>query len=578
VKIIKDKSFKLLIDKMAMKRILYTILFSFLISASYSQGIAYGVSKSGNVNIVKEIQKPPYLEIVPGSVSLMDENENKIIDAGEKAMIYFQLRNTGSGPGLNLSVVMSDENEIQGVYYNSKTNIGQLNPGEERQIKVPVAAGRNLHSGRVLFKIYVAEVNGFDSDPVEIEIETKAFEPPRVKVVDYKVTSENSSTLQRRRPFDIQALIQNVGKGTAKNVKINLSIPENVYCLTGNENQMVARLDPGDEFLANYTFVTNNHYSSSTIPIKINLSEAYGKYAESKTIILTMNQKVSSDKMIVAGINKPEVNIKIASLTSDVDKNIPEVRYKNPNRMALIIGNEDYSNTVNSEINVSFAKNDAEVFRKYAVNVLGVKEENVHLLLDATAGQMRREIDLVTAILKKLGNKGELIFYYAGHGFPDEVTKTPLLIPVDVDATNLESAIKLVDVYKKFGETNASRITVFLDACFSGGGRNQGLLAARAVSVKPKKETLAGNMVVFSASSGQQVSMAYKEKQHGMFTYFLLYKLQQTKGNVSYGEMADYLRQEVGLTSLKVNGKPQDPEVNVSNNVYNKWRFWRFNR
>ena len=40
----------------------------------------------------------------------------------------------------------------------------------------------------------------------------------------------------------------------------------------------------------------------------------------------------------------------------------------------------------------------------------------------------KRKIDLVTAILKQLGSKGELIFYYAGHGFPDERTKTPYII------------------------------------------------------------------------------------------------------------------------------------------------------
>ena len=187
---------------------------------------------------------------------------------------------------------------------------------------------------------------------------------------------------------------------------------------------------------------------------------------------------------------------------------------------------------------------------------------------------MQREIDLVTAIMEKLGEQGELIFYYAGHGFPDENTKVPYLIPVDVDATNLSAAIKLSDVYKKLGETGAGRITVFLDACFSGGGRNQGLLAARGVAIKPKKENINGNMVVFSASSGEQSALPYPEEKHGMFTYFLLDKLQQTDGNVTYGELADYLSNKVGLESLRVNGKPQDPEMNVSYQVSDNWKRW----
>ena len=51
-------------------------------------------------------------------------------------------------------------------------------------------------------------------------------------------------------------------------------------------------------------------------------------------------------------------------------------------------------------------------------------------------------------IIKKLGSTAELIVYYAGHGYPDETTKVPYLIPVDVPASDLSYAIKLDDFYK----------------------------------------------------------------------------------------------------------------------------------
>ena len=207
---------------------------------------------------------------------------------------------------------------------------------------------------------------------------------------------------------------------------------------------------------------------------------------------------------------------------------------------------------------------------------MGVEKRNMHFLVDATAGQMQREIDLVAAILKQLGPKGELIFYYAGHGFPDERTKTPYIIPVDVDATNLRSAIKLSDIYQKFGNTTAAKVTIFLDACFTGGGRNQGLLAARGVAIKPKTEMIRGNTVVFSAASGEQSALPYFEQGHGMFTYFLLEKIQESEGNITYGELSNYLSDKLGIESLRENGKPQNPEVNVSRNIIDVWEGWRF--
>ena len=115
-----------------------------------------------------------------------------------------------------------------------------------------------------------------------------------------------------------------------------------------------------------------------------------------------------------------------------------------------------------------------------------------------------------------------------------------------------------------------------MDACFSGGARDAGLIAARSVKVKPKKDLIQGNLVVFTASSGEQSALPYDQEQHGMFSYFLLKKLQETKGEISYGELADYISQNVSIESLRINQKEQDPAINVSPDVENVWRDWGF--
>ena len=263
---------------------------------------------------------------------------------------------------------------------------------------------------------------------------------------------------------------------------------------------------------------------------------------------------------------------------SIVDSDIPENK-KITNRFALVIGNEDYNSyqrTLNNEQNVDYAENDATIFKQYCLNTLGVKEENMHFLINATAAQMSQEIDLVSKILLKLVDKAELIVYYSGHGFPDEQTKTPYLIPVDVNASNLSSAIKLEDFYTKLSSTNASKITVFLDACFTGGGRNKSLVSSRGIKIKPKQGSLSGNLVVFSASNGNQSSLPFHKEKHGMFTYHLLKKFQESKGSTTFGELYSYLKEKVSLESLKVNKTEQDPKINVSNQVESQWLNWKF--
>ena len=78
-------------------------------------------------------------------------------------------------------------------------------------------------------------------------------------------------------------------------------------------------------------------------------------------------------------------------------------------------------------------------------------------------------------------------------------------------------------------------------------------------------------MVVISAATGDETAWPYKEKGHGLFTYYLLKKLQSTKGNVSLGQLSDYIKTEVGKQSVVTNAKKQTPTVNVSQNMSDSW-------
>lgn len=270
----------------------------------------------------------------------------------------------------------------------------------------------------------------------------------------------------------------------------------------------------------------------------------------------------------------------VAGRLIDVDMVKPIGIKPDPYRYALIIGNEDYSSYqmgLKSESNVDFAVRDAEIFKQYATHVLGVPDENIIFLTNARAIQMHRALSKINMIANITKGKADIFFYYAGHGFPDEQTQEPYLIPVDVSGADLEFALKLNDVYAKLTEYPSLRVTVFLDACFSGGARNQGLVAARGVKVKPKENIFRGNMVVFSASSGDQSSLPYQEKQHGMFTYYLLKKLQETNGNVTYKQLSDYLKEQVAVKSILVNNKEQTPETNISVDLKDSWGNLKFN-
>jgi len=257
-----------------------------------------------------------------------------------------------------------------------------------------------------------------------------------------------------------------------------------------------------------------------------------------------------------------------------------EYKTENPYRFALIFGNEDYSSYqsgLESESDVDFAKNDANAFKETCIKFLNIKEENILYFENARFVEMKRGVARMASILKATAGKAELIVYYAGHGFPHEQTKEPYLIPVDASGTDLEfGGIKLTEFYTTLTEYPSERVTIFIDACFSGGARNQGLMAARGVRINPKenKESIKKNLIVFTASSGSQTSLPYAEKEHGLFTYYLVKKIEEKNGNISYSELSDYLKSEIAIRSIIINGKEQEPQTNISPDIAEEWKTW----
>ncbi len=255
--------------------------------------------------------------------------------------------------------------------------------------------------------------------------------------------------------------------------------------------------------------------------------------------------------------------------TSDVDVMIPQAQSKKENTFAIIIANENYEH----EKNVEFAYNDGATFKDYCIKALGLPADNVHFHANATLNDMRFAVNWVKDVAKAYEGKAKFIIYYAGHGVPSDDQQDAFLLPVDGFCSDLGTGYKLSTFYEMLGEIPSEGITVFLDACFSGSQRSGEVMAStRGVAIATRIKEPKGNVVVCSAASKSQTAHPYNEKSHGLFTYFLLKKLQSSNGEVSLGDLTDYIKTEVPKISVTVSKKTQTPNVSVSNNLRDSWR------
>lgn len=518
---------------------------------------------------------PPLLELVSNSVQFIDPNKNNAIDAGEECVIELDVINRGSGYARNCvaSVLSADVNK--GLILKPKP-IKAIAPGEKQSVSLVVGGDLTLETGKVDLVLQINEPHGLGSSPINISISTKHFEEPYLQIVDYAITSITGNKLIKKHPFDMQILLQNLKYGTAEDVVVDLIVPNGVLITSkGGSSKKYSNLSGGATKSLDYSLIVTDNYRGSTIPIGINVHEKYGKYAESKHFDLQINQTLATNKIEVQEkAEEPKTFvIETASLTSNVDKNIPEMKNnQSENYFAVIIANESY----NKEAGVPFAANDGKIFAEYCRKTLGLPDTNVRLVTNATLNDMKHEIGWLKKVIESRKGDAKVIFYYAGHGIPDEKDRQSYLLPIDGYGSDVSTGYSLNSLYKELGEFPAKSVVVLLDACFSGAKREGDMLAsARGVALKVSRGEPVGNMVVFSAAQSDETAYPYKEEGHGLFTYYLLKKIQETKGEVSLKSLGDYLQEKVGQKSIVVNGKSQTPTVLVSDQIINEWSSWK---
>lgn len=293
---------------------------------------------------------------------------------------------------------------------------------------------------------------------------------------------------------------------------------------------------------------------------------------------MSSNKKKSESKKGVKSKKSQEVSTEpkgIIAGTSDVDYDIPNNRGKRENTFCVIIANENYDNAPS----VNYARVDGETFGKYCTNTLGIPADNIRTVYDGSYIEMADQLDWLINISKVFDSDARYIVYYSGHGIAGE-DGSCYMLPVNGDPNKSTHGFSLKDLSKKLQEITSGNANalVLMDACFSGSDRqNVSMLdGEKRGMVKVQEEEFKGNVIMMSAATDTQTSMSYDDKGHGMFTYFLLKKLQETKGDVTYGELFDYIHKQVSRRSVITKNKPQTPSLNVSDGLNNSWRNMKF--
>mgnify|MGYP001821777967 CR=1 FL=1 len=231
---------------------------------------------------------------------------------------------------------------------------------------------------------------------------------------------------------------------------------------------------------------------------------------------------------------------------------------------AIVIGINQYQNTRN----LKYAVNDAQAFKDYLKDYVGIPDERIFYLANQEATKSKIESLLGTTIKRKASQDDTVIIFYAGHGAvePDPSNLDgdgfeKYLLPHDANLEDLYStSISMNDIRTIFTRISADRLIFIADTCYSGasGGRTMMATKTRAnLSDKFYERISRGKgRVIISSCSANEISKEDDNLKHGVFSYYMLEGLkgradQDGDGIITVSELFSYISRKVPEASAQ---------------------------
>jgi hypothetical protein len=253
---------------------------------------------------------------------------------------------------------------------------------------------------------------------------------------------------------------------------------------------------------------------------------------------------------------------------------VPTTTLKNPNAVAVVIGNQTYSR---GEVPpVEYALRDAALMRRFLVQTFGFSEENIIFEQNASFATLTRIFGSrddtkgqLNAFVNPDGTSDVFIFY-SGHGAPDPGSGSAYLVSSDADPQSIRlTGYPMRLLQENLAQLPARSVTMVLDACFSGlADRGALLRGISPLTLRVENPVLTmPNSVVLTASQSTEVSGWYDAQRHGLFTYVLLDALAKSFQEGASGtiptaqELQAKITPEVLRLSRRLRQREQTPQI-----------------
>jgi hypothetical protein len=254
------------------------------------------------------------------------------------------------------------------------------------------------------------------------------------------------------------------------------------------------------------------------------------------------------------------------------------------NSWAIVIGISKYQySSKNGLTNLIFADDDANAFVR-SLHSLGWNESHIKLLVNEKATQ-RNILIALESWLSKAGLNDKIIFFWAGHGFPDpEDPEKVYFACYDTDIKIPATGYRMDRVRASLEERKTKNVIILADTCHAGKLITRG---DRGLSIVPSIEKMRRNQnipkgwIFMVAADTDRQALEHTSWKNGVFTHCLVKALSgaadgyesvgHKDGMVTMGELRAYLNTAMPNETQRVLGVAKRPVITTSTGDPDIW-------
>ncbi len=526
-----------------------------LVSSAYNGNMKIWDVSSLNIAKKKYMSGDLKPLLVCSSVTLVEDNNNGIIENSESPVISFNINNSGEGQAYNIIAKVVLTKAIKGIEFEESYQIGNLDINKTQNVEIPFSVNSELETTAGIFTISIIEANGNNPEPVTLNFQTKGVDNNIYIMVDNFEYSSPTGKAEIGAHITLKLRIRNTTGFKAPDIKVNYLFPENVMAVD-RLSETINIMQANETKEISVKFYANDNFTASEMNIGLNIEGAAYTNIDDLDLSITMNEELPSGSFIAQEITKDQ-NLYRGDPLKGLNVSYSTTELTFGDYYALIIGIDNYKGEWSVLNN---AVNDAKTIENLLKN--NYKFDYFKTLYNekATRVNIITELELLVKNVKETDN---VLIYYSGHGeFKQELNKG-YWVPIDALTASTSYYISNSDIQTFLGGIKSKHTLLISDACFSGD-----IFRGQTVTV-PFEESDKYYAKVHNIDSRQAITSGGIEPVmdggrdgHSVFAYYLLKAL--TNNSKTYLD-ASQLYENIKIPVI--NNSEQTPKLNPIKNT-----------